>query len=99
MITTKFDTNTMTVEAVMLGLSNAGEIVDWLIENGVTKVSWELDKLDPIYPTRLTFDSLIGEVTLKTHDYIIKDSYGDLYPMDADIFELTYHKHSEDVSE
>ena len=83
------------VEAVQLNTTNMPEVAAW-IGYGTAKIvveseeAWKLGKSVPGFS--MTINTLEGDMTAKSGDYIIKGVNGEFYPCKPDIFAKTYEE-------
>lgn len=77
----KYKKKPVVIEAMQLHAYNAGDAVQWIMENGGK--AWVED-------ARLRIETLEGTMSAQIGDYVIKGVQGEFYPCKPNIFEETY---------
>ena len=78
----KYRSKPITFEAIQLKKENRGEILKWMGEHKYEDRSWD--------PVNIAIKNNHGLVVASPGDYVIRDSKGDFYPCNEEIFNEKY---------
>lgn len=73
------------------GLSEAGEVIEWISQNGGTASFKETNETEHRNHAEIHIHTLEGVMAASPGDWIIMGLMGEFYPCRSDIFDATYN--------